>query len=352
MARQNDDVQKKTGKRKPRAFDPATADIDEAPEPTVDDDTLSFEDHAAQAGSGGNATFEAPTLADLHRGFRWGALFFAAASALLGIALSLWYTRLISVAIERNDWIGWISIGLLAAMGLAFAVIALREVIGLARLRTMTARRNRAEEALRQDNPKDARALVREIRRAFRGRRDLAWALSRHKDFSSSAHNATEALTLADRELVAPLDAEARKVIAESAKRVSVVTALSPAALIDVLFVLAENVRMLRRLATLYGGRPGLSGAFSFGRQVVGHVIATGGLALTDDLLGQFIGQDLLQRLSRRMGEGLFNGALTARIGVAAIDLVRPLPHIETTPPKFREIVKEVAFRRTRKVEG
>ncbi len=336
------------GKRKPRAFDPADAVADDSDAMATDHATTEDEDASPQAGADGPATFETPTLSDLKRGFRWGALFFAAASLLTGLAISLWFARLVSVALERDDWVGWVSVGLLGAMALAVGVIALREIFGLLRLRAMTTRRQQADEALRQDDARMARRVVGEVRRNFRGRHDMKWSLARHKDFYSSAHDAREALTLADRELVAPLDLEARKVIAQSAKRVSVVTALSPATLIDVLFVLAENLRMLRRLATLYGGRPGLSGAFSFGKRVVGHLIATGGIALTDDLLGQFIGQDLIRRLSRRMGEGLFNGALTARIGVAAVDMVRPLPHIETTPPKFREIVKEIAFRRSK----
>ena len=66
---------------------------------------------------------------------------------------------------------------------------------------------------------------------------------------------------------------------------------------------------------------------------VLAHIIATGGIALTDDLLGQFLGQDLLRRLSRRLGEGAFNGALTARMGVAAIEVIRPLPFLAAKPP-------------------
>ena len=78
---------------------------------------------------------------------------------------------------------------------------------------------------------------------------------------------------------------------------------------------------------------------------VVGHIIATGGVALTDDLLGQFLGQDLLRRLSRRLGEGAFNGALTSRVGATAVEVCRPLPFIAAPPIRARDMLAE-AFRR------
>ena len=148
-----------------------------------------------------------------------------------------------------------------------------------------------------------------------------------------------ELLALADRDIVAALDAEARSLITRSAKRVATVTAMSPMVLISVGYVLIENLRLLRGLATLYGGRPGLLGSLRLARLVLGHIIATGGLAMTDDLLGQFLGQDILRRLSRRLGEGAFNGALTARIGVAAIEVIRPLPFLAAKPPRVRDIL-------------
>src|SRR5690606_23913215 len=64
-------------------------------------------------------------------------------------------------------------------------------------------------------------------------------------------------IRIAEKELLAGLDREARKIVMNSAKRVSVVTALSPRALVDVAFVLFEMGRMIRRLSRHYGGRPG-----------------------------------------------------------------------------------------------
>jgi putative membrane protein len=112
--------------------------------------------------------------------------------------------------------------------------------------------------------------------------------------------------------------------------------------LIAVGYVAIENLRLLRALATLYGGRPGTIGALKLANMVFGHIVATGGLAMTDDLLGQFLGQDLLRRLSRRLGEGAFNGALTARIGIAAIEVIRPLPYLAARPPRARDVLGEV----------
>ena len=130
--------------------------------------------------------------------------------------------------------------------------------------------------------------------------------------------------------------------ILKSAKRVSMVTALSPFVWVAMLFVLVENLKLMRSLAGLYGGRPGFIGSLRLARLVAGHIIATGGLAMTDDLFGQFVGQDLLARLSRRLGEGTFNGAMTARIGTAAIDVTRPLPFLEAEPVRVRDLLPEL----------
>jgi putative membrane protein len=120
---------------------------------------------------------------------------------------------------------------------------------------------------------------------------------------------------------------------------------MSPMVWIAMLYVAAENLRLLRGLATLYGGRPGGLGAFRLARMVVTHIVATGGVAMTDDLLGQFLGQDLLRRLSRRLGEGVFNGALTARIGTAAIEVTRPIPYLDSEPVRVRDLLPELLRR-------
>ena len=197
-------------------------------------------------------------------------------------------------------------------------------------------------KAIADRDPKRERKAALRLAGLYARRPEQAWSVRAFRDHARDVHDAGELLALADREMVAPLDREARRFITRAAKRVATVTAMSPMALIAVTYVLIENLRLLRSLAALYGGRPGFFGLVRLAHLVFAHMLATGGVALTDDLLGQFLGQDILRRLSRRLGEGAFNGTLTARIGIAAIEVIRPLPYLATKPPRVRDVLGEV----------
>ena len=118
------------------------------------------------------------------------------------------------------------------------------------------------------------------------------------------------------------------------------VTALVPLAMADVVAALAANLRMIRRIAEVYGGRSGVLGSWRLTRAVLTHLVATGAVAIGDDMLEPILGGSILGKVSRRFGEGLVNGALTARVGVAAMEVCRPLPFSGRRKPSVRAIVK------------
>jgi putative membrane protein len=291
-------------------------------------------------------TVQAPsrhlTVTDIKRGFRFGSILFSAIGALASLAVGLWFARFVSIALERKDWIGWVAFGLVSVIVVALVAIVLRELIGFRRLARLAKLRALVKATIAKPDAASERKAVNALLAHYRGRADLAWGLARVRDHVGDVLEKGELLRLADRELLRPLDQEARRVILKSAKRVATVSALSPIMWIAMGFVLVENVRMFRAIAGLYGGRPGVLGALRLARLVVAHVIATGGIAMTDDILGQFVGQDVLRRLSRRLGEGAFNGALTARLGVVAVEVTRPLPNLDSEPLRIREIFSEL----------
>ncbi len=326
--------------RSPRVFAPDDPALVVEPEPV---EPVAPASGTADADPAPEAAVTRPTLADLaETGLRWGSIL---ASAIVGAALlgaATWFYRLVSLALERQDWVGWTMTALLSLAAFAFVMILLREIIGISRLaRLHRVRADVAASISAGDAARERRAATR-IAALYAGRPEVAWTLRRFRDYARDVHDPGELLALADREIVSKLDVTARQLVTRSAKRVATVTALSPLMFIAVGFVLIENLRLLRMLATVYGGKPGALGVLRLGRLVVSHMIATGGLALTDDLLGQFLGQDILRRLSRRLGEGAFNGALTARVGVAAIELIRPLPFLASRKPRARDILAEV----------
>lgn len=283
------------------------------------------------------------SVPDLGRGLRWGSLLIGALGGLIGLLASIWLYDTVLALLAREDWIGWLAAGLLALVIFALLMIVVREAAGLLRLGRLGKIRQEADSAARQNDKTLAIDVADRLKRLYAGRKDLAWGLKRLAEHEHDIMDAGELMRLTERTLVAPLDPLARSIVASSAKRVSVVTAVSPGALIDMLFVGGENLRMLRRLATLYGARPGTLSLLKLARMVVTHIVLTGGIALGDDVIQQMIGHGLTAKLSARLGEGLFNGALTTRIGIAAIDVCRPLPYVESQRPRFRELVAEVA---------
>src|SRR6185437_8974247 len=147
---------------------------------------------------------------------------------------------------------------------------------------------------------------------------------------------------IAERELMTPLDQEARRLVSAAAQRVSIVTAVSPRAVVDVLFVFAAAMRLVRQLARLYGARPGTLGMIRLIRHVIAHLAITGGMAASDGLVQQMLGHGIAAKLSQRLGEGVLNGLLTARLGLAAIDVTRPLPFNALPRPALADLAKDL----------
>jgi putative membrane protein len=329
-----------TDPRRPRAFSPSEAEIIEPAAPQAES-----ADDGPPARPALPAGLQIPTFEDIGRGVRWGTWLLSAMGALASIAFGVWFSRFVSVALAREDWIGWISFGLAVVILVALVMLVLRELIGFVRLRRLGKIKAAAEKALRERNVTEERETIEAIRRLLAGRAELRWHLARLDEHARDVRDPGDLMRLADRDLMLVIDGEARRLVAKAAKRVTVVTAISPAAFVSVGYVLIENLRLLRNLAGLYGGRPGFAGTARLARMVLTHIVATGSIALTDDLLGQFLGQDLLRRVSRRLGEGVFNGALTARIGAAAVEVTRPLPFIEAPPVRVRDFLGELMRR-------
>ena len=271
------------------------------------------------------------------------SFFLGSLGVLISLAVGLWADRLVRDLFARADWLGWLALIVALLAALAFIIILARELIGLVRLGSVEKLRERALTALASDDPRQARALVAELSNFAARRPETAAGRRALRELDGEIIDGGDLIKIAEKELMSPLDAEARRLILDAAKRVSVVTAISPRALVDVAYVLFEAGRLIRRLAELYGGRPGTLGFIRLTRNVLAHLAVTGVMAAGDELVHQIVGQGLAARLSAKLGEGVVNGMMTARIGVAAMETVRPLPFVAIKRPGMSDFLSALS---------
>lgn len=310
--------------RSPRALQPGAHD-DESIDPITEnaaDDTL---------------------VAPPPRRMGWiGRVLWSTAAALLSIALGLAAARLIARLFAAQPWLGWLGLALLGTFVVALLALLVREYLSVARLRSLDRLRARAITVLTTDTAADGRLVLAELRGLYDARPDLARA-SQQLEQSRDIFDGGEMVRFAERTLMAPLDARARSLTAASARRVALVTTVSPRALVDIAFVVYESLRLGGQIARLYGARPGLLGTWRLFGAILTHLAVTGGLVLTDGVVEQLVGQGLAAKLSARLGEGIVNGLMTVRVGIAAMRVVRPLPFDTQRQPRVKDFIPELA---------
>ncbi|WP_417733336.1 YcjF family protein [Roseovarius sp.] len=271
---------------------------------------------------------------------RLGRAFWGLALGLVGAVVSVAAWDFAFRLIERAPLLGYAVAAMGAGLLVVALMLALREMAGFARLGRLDALNRAAVAALAAGDLGGARDVVTRLQ-ALYGRRDEArWGLERLQERAPEQFDAEALIGLAEAELLTPLDALALREIETAARQVATVTALVPLALADVIGALIANLRMIRRVAEIYGGRAGVLGSWRLARAVMSHLVATGAVAVGDDLISSVAGGGLVSKLSRRFGEGVVNGALTARVGVATIEVCRPLPFVRGRRPSVTGLVK------------
>ena len=272
------------------------------------------------------------------RGFSWGLLFWSSLGALLALSFGNWVVGLMEGFFAHSAVMGWIGLALAACVGLSLAVFVWREVAGLMRQREIAGLHIAFAEARAADDRSAARKLVQELSSLYAARPGAARARATLGQHATEIIDGRDLIDIAEREFMAQLDEQAVREIASAAKRVSFITAISPRAMVDVIFVGVQALRLIRRMAEIYGGRPGMVGMLRLARSVGGHLALTGGMAMFEAGVQQVLGDGLLGMISTKGAEGLANGMLTARVGLSAMAVCRPMPFAAKKAPGVSDV--------------
>lgn len=299
---------------------------------TIEDDA--FHDVAAAApppDEDAAPVSPAPTVP--RRRLRW-------ALPLVGMGLSLWAVlladRFARYWLERAPVVGTVVTAFLILFAVMALLAILREIGALRRLARTQAIKAQLAQAT---SAKEARMILAPALRPLRRDPQRAAQIAAFDAATQEALDPDDVTRPFETTILRHQDRAARAIIEQATRQVATVTALVPIALTDMLAVTWINLRMIRRLNEAYGGGSALLSDFKILRGIFAHLMAAGLMDISDDLVGTVIGHGALSKLSRRFGEGAVNGALTARIGLRAQAICRPLEFDAEEQPSMQRIL-------------
>lgn len=257
----------------------------------------------------------------------------------------------ISVVAQGVQWVheawiqqDWVALGACTAGGLIILAgvgSVATEWRRLYRLRQRADERDEARELMHSHGLGQGRAFCEKLA-AQAGLDNSHPALQRWQASLHETQNDREVVELYARLVQPVLDAQARREISHSAAESALMIAVSPLALVDMAFIAWRNLRLVNRIAVLYGIELGYYSRIRLFRLVLLNMAFAGASELVREVGMDWMSQDLAARLSARAAQGIGAGLLTARLGIKTMELCRPLPWLDGDKPKLGDFRGEL----------
>ena len=132
------------------------------------------------------------------------------------------------------------------------------------------------------------------------------------------------------------------KRITDYSQQTAVLVALSPLALLDVFLALWRNLRMIDEIGQIYGLRPSKLGRLKLYRQLFNSMVIASASEIMADYWSDFSSASLTNVLSTRLAQGMGVGLYTARIGIRAMALCRPVNFDKKTRPGLADLLPHI----------
>ncbi|PHM23545.1 YcjF family protein [Xenorhabdus ehlersii] len=259
---------------------------------------------------------------------------FSGAVLLLGMSVAAQCVQWIYQAWQQHDWI---ALGIAAAgsmIVLAGIGSVIKEWRRLYYLRQRTEERDTAKTLLQSHGIGKGKQFCEKLAEQA-GIDQQHPALQRWQAAVHETHNDREIVMLYSKLVQPVLDIQARQEISRSAAESVLMIAVSPLAIVDMAFIAWRNIRLINRIAVLYGIELGYFSRIRLFRLVLLNIAFAGASELVREVGMDWLSQDIAARLSARAAQGIGAGLLTARLGIKAMELCRPLPWIDGDKPKL-----------------
>lgn len=236
--------------------------------------------------------------------------------------------------------LGWPFAVFLALAVFALTAFATGEIADMRRLSRRAATRETANRLAASELHGEAEPLLATLAGQFAERPELVAKIANFNEQRHDAMNDGELLRLFERQVLAPIDRAAYRLVLESGRDIALLTALSPLGLLDGVLVLWRTSILFRTIARLYGMAPGPTMTIALLKGSIRNAALAGLADVVTHAAVEHVGAGLLALLSARAGQGAGNALLHARLGIEAIRQCRPLPFMAEEPPRLSSVRK------------
>ena len=150
-----------------------------------------------------------------------------------------------------------------------------------------------------------------------------AHCFERYSQQRQSDMTSAELLGLYEDTVLTPVQEKAQKVLNKESVTAGSLAFISPNNLIQTLAVVWISFRTIRRMAKVYGLRPGTAGNWKLLKVLAQNIAAQGIFDLATDEVANQIGGSLSAKFMENSAEAIAAGALNARLGRALIKLLK-----------------------------
>ncbi len=262
---------------------------------------------------------------------------FAIFSGIVGYELYQFF----ALGFQQSPIVAGLYAALFAIITVIFGTTAFRELSALRQLSKQEKIRSQVQDILDDNGKADARKICEKISKQLpcdlTVENEKAWGELVQPEFSDA-----EVIQLYSKEVLSSVDQKALDEVAKFSTESVVLIAISPVALIDMMLMFWRNIRMINKIAGLYGLKLSYWSRIRLIKQVFINMAYAGASEIITDFGADLLGADILGKLSGRMAQGLGAGMLTARLGIKTIKVCRPIPFHQDSP-KLNDVRKKIA---------
>ena len=240
----------------------------------------------------------------------------------LGVDAYLW----IASAFERSAALGWVATAAVAAGVGGAALVIARELTSFLALRNVEANQRRIAAQSDVMRPADMQESIRGVFAAIPKDRESEAAIEAFQRKVQRHHTGAQQLELVSHTVLATFDRRAEAIVRRAATRAFAINAISPTAVTDALFFIACSVRMVREIAACYGHRPTAAATVHLLRRLMVEAGKLGAIDLAAATFTQHIAGAVAERVAASAAESMYASQRMARLGLATMQLCRPIP--------------------------